>query len=201
MVTLVAVVTLRGGSPKSAARSRRKTVHTIEPLGSRPTFRSGAAVSGAITEAMPMTTDGIEKFKAIVMLANRVAWSFNEGVLNTCILTSYALAAALTDLGYADARPVRVEAASYPDDLSSLVSSLADLRAAAPKRVIGAGISRSASGRAGCLIRLSIKLTAAPNGLMLALVSSRWQRPSHLNFGQTLMRCGCLSLPDPRAIG
>ena len=32
-----------------------------------------------------MTTDGTEKFKAIVMLANRVAWSFNEGVLNTCI--------------------------------------------------------------------------------------------------------------------
>jgi hypothetical protein len=63
-----------------------------------------------------MTTDGTEKFKAIAMLANRVAWWFNEGALDTCILTSYALAAALTDLGYADARPVRVEAASFPDD-------------------------------------------------------------------------------------
>src|SRR6516164_6767430 len=85
--------------------------------------------------------------------------------------------------------------------VNSVQATLAGLRAAARRRVIGAGISRSASGRAGCLIRLSIKLTAAPDGLMLALVSSRWQRPSHLNFGQTLMRCGCLSLPDPRAIG
>ena len=63
-----------------------------------------------------MTTDETEKFKAIVMLANRVAWGFHAGALNTCIQTSYGLAAALTDLGYADARPVRVEAASYPDD-------------------------------------------------------------------------------------
>ena len=63
-----------------------------------------------------MTTDGTEKLKAIVTLANRVAWGFHEGALNTCIQTSYALAAALTDLGYADARPVRVEAASFPDD-------------------------------------------------------------------------------------
>jgi hypothetical protein len=50
------------------------------------------------------------------MLANRVAWGFNEGALDTCIATSYALAAALTDLGYVDARPVRVEAGSFPDD-------------------------------------------------------------------------------------
>src|SRR5689334_22884957 len=63
-----------------------------------------------------MTADTIEKFKAMVMLANRVAWGFNEGSLDTCILTSYALAAALTALGYADARPVRVEAASFPDN-------------------------------------------------------------------------------------
>jgi hypothetical protein len=64
-----------------------------------------------------MNTAGtIEEFKAIVMLANRVAWGFNQGALDTCILTSYALAAALTDLGHVDARPVRVEAASFPDD-------------------------------------------------------------------------------------
>jgi hypothetical protein len=74
------------------------------------------AVSGAITEAMPMSAGTTEEFKAIVIMANRVAREFNDGALNTCILTSYALAAALTDLGYADARPVRVEAASYPDD-------------------------------------------------------------------------------------
>jgi hypothetical protein len=61
-----------------------------------------AGGSAAITEAMPVTTDATEKFKAIVMLANGVARD--------------ALAAALTDLGYADARPVRVEAASFPDD-------------------------------------------------------------------------------------
>ena len=57
-----------------------------------------------------------EKFKAIVIMANRVAREFNGGALDTCIRTSYALAAALTDLGYADARPVRVEASSFPDD-------------------------------------------------------------------------------------
>jgi hypothetical protein len=63
-----------------------------------------------------MTAGTTEEFKAIVMMANRVAREFNDGDLNTCILTSYALAAALTDLGYANARPVRVEAASFPDD-------------------------------------------------------------------------------------
>jgi hypothetical protein len=62
-----------------------------------------------------MTTDETEKFKAIVIMANRVAREFN-GALDTCVLTSYALAAALTDLGYADARPVRVEAGSFPDE-------------------------------------------------------------------------------------
>ena len=63
-----------------------------------------------------MTTATLEELKAIVMLANHVACEFNEGYLDTCILTSYALAAALTDLGYADVRPVRVEAGSFPDD-------------------------------------------------------------------------------------
>jgi len=63
-----------------------------------------------------MTTDETEKFKNIVIMANRVAREFNDGAVDTCVLTSYALAAALTDLGYADARPVRVEAASFPDD-------------------------------------------------------------------------------------
>jgi hypothetical protein len=74
------------------------------------------AVSGAITDAMPMTAGTIEEFKAVVMMANRVAREFNNGAADTCVLSLYALAAALTDLGYADARPVRVEAATYPDD-------------------------------------------------------------------------------------
>jgi hypothetical protein len=63
-----------------------------------------------------MTASTTEEFKAIVIMANRVAREFYDGALDTCVLSSYALAAALTDLGYADARPVRVEAASYPDD-------------------------------------------------------------------------------------
>jgi hypothetical protein len=75
-----------------------------------------AGGSAATTEAMPTTASTIEELKAIVMLTNRLACSFNEGRLNTCILTSYALAASLADLGYADARPVRVEASSSPDD-------------------------------------------------------------------------------------
>src|SRR5262249_48728247 len=62
------------------------------------------------------TAGTTEKFKAIVITANRVAREFNDGDLDTCVLTSYALAAALTDLGYVNARPVRVEAASFPDD-------------------------------------------------------------------------------------
>src|SRR5262249_17517339 len=86
------------------------------PRQSPPRSEAGPAVSCAITEAMPMTAGTTEEFKAIVIMANRVASGFNEGAHDTCIVTSYALAAALTDLGYADARPVRVEAASVPDD-------------------------------------------------------------------------------------
>jgi len=53
-------------------------------------------------------------------------------------------------------------------------------------------------------IRLSIKLTAAPNGLMPALPSSRWQCRSRLNFGISICRIGmwCGRVPPlwPRAI-
>jgi hypothetical protein len=70
----------------------------------------------AITDSIATTADTTEKFNAIAILANRVARGFNDGDLGTCVLTSYALAAALTDLGYDDARPVRVEAGSFPDD-------------------------------------------------------------------------------------
>jgi hypothetical protein len=153
-----------------------------------------------------MTAGTIEEFKAIVMMANRVAREFNDGDLNTCILTSYALAAALTDLGYADARPVRVEAASFPDDRELHCITLGPLppRGRAEDGYC-AGIWRSALGRAGCLIRLSIKVTTSTDGLMLALASSRWQRPSHLNFGisicgRTSVCNGCISLACPRAI-
>lgn len=87
------------------------------------------AVSGATTEAMPTTATATEKLKAIVMMANHVAREFNEGALNTCIQTSYALAGVLTYLGYADARPVRVEATSYPDDREIEHVILGSLRA------------------------------------------------------------------------
>jgi hypothetical protein len=57
-----------------------------------------------------------EKFKAIVIAANAATREFTGGAADTCVLSSYALAAALTDLGYTGARPVRVEASSTPDD-------------------------------------------------------------------------------------
>ena len=104
-----------------------------------------AGGSAATTEAMPTTASTIEELKAIVMLTNRLACSFNEGRLNTCILTSYALAASLADLGYADARPVRVRPQAPPMTASSMVSALAALTrrvfpAAAQETIIGRGI-------------------------------------------------------------
>jgi hypothetical protein len=161
-----------------------------------------------MTEAMPMTTDATEKFKAIVMLANRVACGFNEGDLDTCILTSYALAAALTDLGYADARPVRVEAASFPDDwkLPGVVLGHLGSPGSGRRRRVGDDIWW---GQLAVCIGQSwlldptldqLTTTTAPNGLMLELASSRWQRPSHLNFGTSICSrlsvcCGWISLP------
>jgi hypothetical protein len=101
------------------SNTQNQTPATVQdvtsPRQSPPRSEVGSPVSGAITEAMPIAGT-TEKLKAIVMTANRVAREFNDGDLDTCVLTSYALAAALTELGYADARPVRVEAASFPDD-------------------------------------------------------------------------------------
>jgi hypothetical protein len=37
------------------------------------------------TEAMPMTAGTTEEFKAIVIMANRVACGFNEGALDTFV--------------------------------------------------------------------------------------------------------------------
>lgn len=91
-------------------------VPTDESETLRNLNRYRSEVSGQIMETMPTTAGTIQELKAIVMVANLVARMFNDGELSTCILTSYALAASLTDLGYADARPVRVEARSFPDD-------------------------------------------------------------------------------------
>ena len=77
-----------------------------------------------------------EKFKNIVIMANRVAREFN-GALDTCVLTSYALAAALTDLGYADARPGNPQFQPLSDEeVTSLVALLASWRdtSAAPEK-------------------------------------------------------------------
>jgi hypothetical protein len=139
--------------------------------------------------------DTFREFKAIVIMANRVAREFNDGDLDTCVLTSYALAAALTDLGYADARPVRVEAGTFPDD---------------PK-LYGAVIGRRGLGRArdgywwghlvvcigqSWLLDPTLDQINDANGTR-ALASSLWRRLSHLNFGISIcsIRCGCISLP------
>jgi hypothetical protein len=54
------------------------------------------------------------KFQQLVTTANRVATKFN-GARDTCVLTSYALHDVLQCLGY-NSRPLRIEAAVFPDD-------------------------------------------------------------------------------------
>jgi hypothetical protein len=54
-----------------------------------------------------------DKLQQLVVTANRVAAKFN-GARDTCILTSYALHDVLQRLGY-DSRPLRIEAAVFPD--------------------------------------------------------------------------------------
>jgi hypothetical protein len=120
----VAEVAHRPRLLRDCVNSRRPTimelmenfVPTTESETSRYLNRYRPAMSGQIMETMPTTAGTIEELKAIVTMANLVARVCNEGVLNSCVLTSYALAAALTDLGYADARPVRVQATCWPDD-------------------------------------------------------------------------------------
>ena len=81
-----------------------------------------------------------EKLKAIVIMANRVAREFNDGAVDTCVLTSYALAAALTDLGYADAVRYGWRPQASPMTASSMLPSLARRVRAAQETVIGADI-------------------------------------------------------------
>jgi hypothetical protein len=54
------------------------------------------------------------QFQQLVTIANRVAIEFN-GARDTCILTSFALQNVLQQLGY-NSRPLRIEAAVFPDD-------------------------------------------------------------------------------------
>jgi hypothetical protein len=61
-----------------------------------------------------ITTQTIEEqLKTIVQVTHDVSLRYNEGVRNTCILTSYALADVLQRLG-ADAYPLRVVAGVLP---------------------------------------------------------------------------------------
>ena len=53
-------------------------------------------------------------FQKLVIVANQVAAKFN-GSRSTCILTSFALNDTLQRLGY-NSRPLRIEAAVFPDD-------------------------------------------------------------------------------------
>src|SRR5215471_13256164 len=48
-------------------------------------------------------------------LTNHIALDYNEGRPDSCILTSYALAHVLRQLGH-DAHPIRVQARAFPDD-------------------------------------------------------------------------------------
>ena len=89
-------------------------------------------------ETMPTSAGTIQELKAIVMVANLIARMFNDGELSTCILTSYALAAALTDLGYADARPVRVQASCSTND-----RQLTGVSLGAPGSCLGFGRARA----------------------------------------------------------
>jgi hypothetical protein len=60
-----------------------------------------------------MTTQS-QAFQELVTTANRVAADFN-GARDTCILTSFALHDVCKRLGY-NSRPLRIEAAVFPDD-------------------------------------------------------------------------------------
>jgi hypothetical protein len=73
-------------------------------------------------------------FQQLVTAANQVAAKFN-GARDTCILTSYALHNVLQRLGH-NSRPLRIEAAVFPDDRrfygSILGSWTGSRRAASP---------------------------------------------------------------------
>ena len=54
------------------------------------------------------------EFQQLVAITNRVAAKFNR-LRDTCVLTSFALDNVLQRLGF-DSRPLRIEAAVFPDD-------------------------------------------------------------------------------------
>src|SRR5262245_39128320 len=57
----------------------------------------------------------LDELQKIVSLTNAISLEENDGVRDTCVLTSYALKDVLRRLGY-NSRLIRVEAAVFPDD-------------------------------------------------------------------------------------
>jgi hypothetical protein len=86
-------------------------------------------IAGLRSRAIASSTP---EFQRLVTITNRVAAEFN-GARDTCILTSFALHDALRRLGY-NSRPLRVEAAVFPDDqkpCGTILGSLNGCRRAA----------------------------------------------------------------------
>jgi hypothetical protein len=81
----------------------------------------------------PMTlATATSPFQNLVAIANRVAAKFN-GSRDTCVLTSFALNDVLQRLDY-NSRPLRIEAAVFPDDrklIGTILGSLCGCRQAA----------------------------------------------------------------------
>jgi hypothetical protein len=104
----------------------------------------------------------VNKFQKLVTIANQVATKFN-GSRDTCILTSFALHDVLQRLGY-NSRPLRIEAAVFPDDqnlvaTSSVVSN--EAQGAQRLQTCGGVISVWLLIMTGCWIPHSIKRTSA----------------------------------------
>jgi hypothetical protein len=66
---------------------------------------------------MPMMSNDLSGFQQLVTITNQVAFEYNES-RDTCILTSFALHDVLQRLGRLgySSRPLRIEAAVFPDD-------------------------------------------------------------------------------------
>jgi hypothetical protein len=102
------------------------------------------------------------RFQYLVAIANRVAAEF-DGSRDTCVLTSFALNDVLQRLGH-NSRPLRIEAAVFPDDrklcgtiLGAIWSEPGSRRGAAPG--CGRGTLQSSSTIAGSWTPHSIRRT------------------------------------------
>jgi hypothetical protein len=73
----------------------------------------------------------------LVIATNRLAAEFNDGALDTCVLTSHALTHAARRLSH-NARPLRVETAVFPDDRKLIATILG---------AVGRPSSKASSGK------------------------------------------------------